>query len=421
MLKIFTGRLILIRLIMLTAMAGLIGIGIVAIYASGNPDRQSIGTGPGPFAVSWEKQAVFAVIGLIVLMAVNLADYRRVGPVSYWIYAAVLMALAVLLLGKVVNLRPFVPVINGACRWLRFGTAKKFLQVQPSEFCKIAYILALAWYLRFRRNYRKFTGLIGPFALTLLAMILILFEPDLGTVLLMMPILFSMLFVAGAKVKHLLIIVLLAVLISPLLWHKMNLYQRRRISSVLLQSAALRDKLKTSPTLAKILTGREHFNESQWLHGTGWQLKNSKAAIASGGFKGYGFAKGPYLKYNYLPERHNDFIFAIIAHQWGFIGCLLLLALYAVIIACGVEIAWLNTDPFARLISVGIIAMFAVQIIVNVSMTLGLMPITGLTLPLVSYGGSSLMVSMIAIGLLNNVGRRRPFSVAAKAFETIPR
>jgi cell division protein FtsW (lipid II flippase) len=327
----------------------------------------------------------------------------------------------VLLLGKVVNLRPFVAVVNGACRWLRFGTAKKFLQVQPSEFCKIAYILALAWYLRFRRNYRKLTGLIGPFALTLLAMVLILFEPDLGTVILMMPILFSMLFVAGAKAKHLLVIVLLAVLVSPLLWHKMNLYQRQRISCVLLQNAALRNKLKTSPTLAKILTGREHFNETQWLHGRGWQLRNSKAAIASGGLKGYGFAQGPYLKYNYLPERHNDFIFAIIAHQWGFIGSVVLLGLYAVIMACGVEIAWLNTDPFARLISVGIIAMFAVQVIVNVSMTLGLMPITGLTLPLVSYGGSSLVVSMIAIGLLNNIGRRRPFSVAAKAFETHPR
>ena len=406
---------------MLIAMAGLIGIGIVAIYASGNPERQSTGTEPNPFAASWKKQAVFAVIGLAVLVAVNLADYRRLGPASYWIYAAVLAALAVLLLGKVINLRPFVPVINGACRWLRFGTAKKFLQIQPSEFCKIAYILALAWYLRFRRNYRKFTGLIGPFALTLLAMVLILFEPDLGTVMLMMPILFSMLFVAGAKAKHLLIIVLLAVLVSPLLWHKMNLYQRQRISCVLLQNAALRDKLKTSPTLAKILTGREHFNETQWLHGRGWQLRNSKAAIASGGLKGYGFAQGPYLKYNYLPARHNDFIFAIIAHQWGFIGSVVLLGLYAVIIACGVEIAWLNTDPFARLISVGIIAMFAVQIIVNVSMTLGLMPITGLTLPLVSYGGSSLMVSMIAIGLLNNVGRHRPFSVAAKAFETHPR
>jgi cell division protein FtsW (lipid II flippase) len=406
---------------MLTAMAGLVGIGIIAIYASGNPDRQSIGSEPGPFAVSWKKQTVFAVIGLAVLIAVNLADYRRLGPVSYWIYAAVLAALAVLLLGKVVNLRPFVPVINGACRWFRFGTAKKFLQVQPSEFCKIAYILALAWYLRFRRNYQKFTGLIGPFTLTLLAMVLILFEPDLGTVLLMMPILFCMLFVAGAKVKHLVLIVLMAVLVSPLLWHKMNLYQRQRISCVLLQSATVRNKLKVSPYLAKILTGREHFDETQWLHGRGWQLRNSKSAIASGGLKGYGFGKGPYLKYDDLPARHNDFIFAIIAHQWGFIGCVVLLGLYAVVIACSVEIAYLNTDPFARLISVGIIAMFAVQIIVNVSMTLGLMPITGLTLPLVSYGGSSLMVSMIAIGLLNNVGRRRPFSVAAKAFETQPR
>ena len=421
MLKILTGRLIFVRLIMLTAMAALIAIGIIAIYASGNPQHDSAPTEPHAFATSWKKQAVFAVIGLAGLIGVNMMDYRRLGPVSYWIYGGILAALAVLLLGKVVNMRPFVPVINGTCRWFRLGTAERYVQVQPSEFCKIAYILALAWYLRFRSNYRKFSGLVGPFALTLLAIVLILFEPDLGTVLLMMPILFSMLFVAGAKVKHLLLIVLMAVAVSPLLWHKMNLYQRQRISCVLLQSAAVRNKLKQSPKLAKILTGREHFSETQWQHGRGWQLRNSKLAIASGGLKGYGFAKGPYLKYNYLPERHNDFIFAIIAHQWGFWGCLVLLSLYTVIIACGVEIAYLNTDAFARLISVGIIATFAVQVLVNVSMTLGLMPITGLTLPLVSYGGSSLMVSMIAIGLLNNIGRHRPFSVAAKAFETQPR
>jgi len=418
MLKIFTGRLIFVRLIMLTAMAGLIVIGVTAIYASGNP--QSVAE-PGAFAASWKKQAVFALIGLAAFVAVNLADYRRLGPLSYWIYGGVIAGLAVLLVGKVLNLRPFVPVINGVCRWFRFGTAERYVQVQPSEFCKIAYILALAWYLRFRRNYRKFTGLIGPFALTLLAMVLILFEPDLGTVLLMMPILFCMLFVAGAKVKHLLLIVLMAVAVSPLLWHKMNLYQRQRISCVLLQSSAVRNKLKDSPYLAKILTGREHFDETQWLHGRGWQLQNSKSAIASGGLTGYGFGKGPYLKYDYLPARHNDFIFAIIAHQWGFWGSLVLLFLYGVIIGCGVEIAQLNTDAFARLISVGIIAMFGVQVLVNVSMTLGLMPITGLTLPLVSYGGSSLIVSMIALGLLNNVGRHRPFSVAAKAFETQPR
>lgn len=419
MLKIFTGRLIFVRLLMLIVMAALIGIGIGAIYASGNPPtRQSISTTePGPFAVLWKKQVFFAVTGLVVFMVVNLVDYRRLGPASYWIYGAVLFGLAVLLLGKVINLRPFVPVPHGASRWFRFGTVNRYIQVQPSEFCKIAYILALAWYLRFRRNYRKFTGLVGPFALTLLAMVLILFEPDLGTVILMMPILFCMLFIAGAKVRHLLIIILLAILVSPVLWHKMNLYQRQRISCVLLQNDALRAKLQTSPTLAKILTGTEHFDETRWRHGRGWQLANSKAAVASAGLKGYGFAGGPYLKYNYLPERHNDFIFAIIAHQFGFIGCLVVLTLYAVIIACGIEIAYRNTDPFARLVSVGIIAMFAVEVIVNVSMTVGLMPITGLTLPLVSYGGSSLVVNMIAIALLNNIGRHRPFSVAAKPFE----
>ena len=417
MIKILTGRLVFVRLTMLTAMTCLIAIGIITIYASGNPENVS---GSGAFSTSWKKQAVFALIGLLAFALVNRTDYRRLGPASYWIYGGVLAALALLLVGKVVNLRPFVPVINGTCRWFRFGTTERYVQVQPSEFCKIAYILALAWYLRFRRNYRKFSGLIGPFVLTLLAMVLILFEPDLGTVLLMMPILFSMLFVAGAKVKHLLFIVLMAVAVSPMLWYKMNLYQRQRISCVLLQSAAVRDKLKESPHLAKILTGKEHFSETQWLHGRGWQLRNSKSAIASGRLTGYGFGKGPYLKYDYLPARHNDFIFAIIAHQWGFWGSLLLLFLYVVIIGCGIEIAYLNTDAFARLISVGIIAMLCVQVLVNVSMTLGLMPITGLTLPLVSYGGSSLVVSMMAIGLLNNIGRRRPFSVAQKAFETKP-
>jgi cell division protein FtsW (lipid II flippase) len=132
---------------------------------------------------------------------------------------------------------------------------------------------------------------------------------------------------------------------------------------------------------------------------------------------GYGFRRGPFVKYNFLPARHNDFIFAIIAHQWGFAGCLGLLGLYALIIGCGLEIAGNNTDPFGRLLAVGIVAMFAVEVIVNVSMTVGLMPITGLTLPLVSYGGSSLLVSMISVGLLNNVGRCRPFTVAKRPFE----
>jgi cell division protein FtsW (lipid II flippase) len=147
----------------------------------------------------------------------------------------------------------------------------------------------------------------------------------------------------------------------------------------------------------------------------GWHLIRSKYAVASGGAKGYGFRRGPFVKYNFLEARHNDFIFATIAHQWGFWGCLGLLGLCVILIGCGLEIAGNNTDPFGRLLAVGIVAMFAVEIIVNASMTVGLMPITGLTLPLVSYGGSSLLVSMAAVGLLNNVGRCRPFSVAPKA------
>jgi cell division protein FtsW (lipid II flippase) len=332
--------------------------------------------------------------------------------VSYWIYAFVLLLLVLLLLDKIIDI-PFVPVINNARRWLRIGTKSTFLQVQPSELCKLSFILALAWYLRYRSNYRNFSALVGPFALTLLPVILILAEPDLGTVLLMMPILFTMLFVAGAKVKHFLIIVLMALLISPLLWYKMKPYQRTRISSVLLQNEWVREKAEQYPTLGKVLVGKQ-FSTRQWKEDWGYHLMRSKFAVASGVLRGYGFRQGPFIKYNFLPARHNDFIFAIIAHQWGFVGCLGLLGLYMVIIGCGLEIAGNNTDPFGRLLAVGIVAMFAVETIINVSMTLGLMPITGLTLPLVSYGGSSLLVSMASVGLLNNVGRCRPFSVARK-------
>jgi rod shape determining protein RodA len=244
-------------------------------------------------------------------------------------------------------------------------------------------------------------------------MVLILVEPDLGTVMLMMPVLLTMLFVAGAKVKHLLMVVLAALLLSPLLWSKMKPYQQTRISSVILQSAWIREKAERHPTLGRILVGGK-FSTKQWMRDEGYQLIRSKFAVASGGMKGYGFRKGLFVKYDFLPDRDNDFIFAMIAHQWGFRGCLFVLGLYALIVGCGLEIAANNTDPFGRLLAVGIVAMFAVEVLVNVSMTMGLMPITGLTLPLVSYGGSSLLVSIVCVGLLNNVGRCRPFSVAPK-------
>ncbi len=408
MYKFLRGRLIAVRLILMIATLALVAIGIVAIYSLGHPAEPSPANQAGDLGIFWKKQFIFAVVGVIGFIVVNLLHYRRFGMISYWIYGSVLVLLAVLLLDKIIDI-PFVPVINGTRRWIRLPIAGQNINLQPSEFCKLIYIIALAWYLRHRSNYRNFTTLIGPFALTVLPIVLILFEPDLGTVLLMMPILFAMLFVAGAKLKHLLIIVLLTLLVSPLMWHKMTPYQRIRISSVLLQNRWVQQKAQQFPMLGKILVGKK-FSPKQWESDWGYHLIRSKCAVASGGAKGYGFRRGPFVKYNFLPERHNDFIFATIAHQWGFLGCLGLLGLYAIVISCGLEIAGRNTDPFGRLLAVGIVAMFAVEFLISVSMTLGLMPITGLTLPLVSYGGSSLLVSMAAIGLLNNVGRHRPFS-----------
>jgi cell division protein FtsW (lipid II flippase) len=413
MYEFLKGRLIFVRLCLLVATLALIAGGIATIYAVGHPSEPTPASQTSDLDIVWMKQAIFAAIGVAGFIVVNLVNYRRFGALSYWLYGFVLVLLAVLLLDRIVDIG-FVPVVKGTRRWIRIAIKGREIALQPSEFCKLAYIMALAWYLRYRSNYRNFNTLIGLFILTVLPMVLILLEPDLGTVLLMMPILFTMLFVAGAKVKHLLIIVLLALLVSPLLWYQMKPYQRTRVSSVLLQNDWVQKKAEQYPALGEILVGK-NFSRKQWKNDWGYHLIRSKYAVASGGTKGYGFRRGPFIKYDFLPERHNDFVFASIAHQWGFWGCIAILGLYMIIIGCGLEIAAHNTDPFGKLLAAGIAAMFAVEVIVNVGMTMGLMPITGLTLPLVSYGGSSLLVSMAAVGLLNNVGRCRPFSVARKA------
>jgi len=411
MYNLVKGRLIAIRMALLIAALLLITIGIASIYAVGHP-AQTASAPDKSLENCWIKQLNFAAIALVGFIAINLVNYRRYGPITYWVFAITLIILTILLTDKFFNFK-FVPLINNSRRWLRLGTASTYIQLQPSEFCKLIYIFTMAWYLRYRSNYRSLKNLAGPFALTLLPMLLILLEPDLGTVLLMMPILFSMLFVAGARVRHLLIIAGLALLLSPLLWWQMNPYQRIRISSVLLQNEKLQKIAENHPKVGKILVGT-NFTRRKWENNWGYHLIRSKYAVASGSLNGYGFRQGPFIKYNFLPERHNDFIFATIAQQWGFWGALALLGLYSVILICGVEIAANNTDPFGRLLAVGIVAMFAIEIVVNIAMTIGLMPITGLTLPLVSYGGSSLVVSVTAIGVLNNIGRCRPFSLAAK-------
>jgi rod shape determining protein RodA len=411
------GRLLLVRVCLVVCTLLLVGIGVATLYAVGHPAETSVGMDPkdlAELAGYWKKQLVFAVVGLGGFVAANLVNYRKLGEASYAMYAVVLLLLSLLLVSRFLGPLPFIQPSHGAFRWIQVDIGSHQLPaVQPSELCKIAYILALAWYLRFRSNYRSFKALLGPFALTLLPMLLILLEPDLGTVMLMLPVLFSMLFIAGARVKHLLLIILLAAMVSPALWFKMEPYQRRRVSSVLLQSDWIRAKVVENQTLSNIIVGGK-FSERLWRTDWGFHIIRSKYAVASGGLAGTGFGRGPFVKYDFLPERHNDFVFSIVAHQWGFIGCLGLLLLYALLVACSLEIGANNIDPFARLVAIGIAAMFVIEIVVNIGMTLGIMPVTGLTLPFISYGGSSLLVNMITIGLLNNIGRCRPFTVAPK-------
>jgi len=411
------GRLLLVRVCLLVCTFLLVAIGVATLYAVGHPAETSVGTDPeelAELAGYWKKQLMFAVIGLGGFVAANLVNYRKLGEASYAMYAAILVLLALLLISRFFGPLPFIRPSHGAFRWIQIEVGSRQLpSIQPSELCKIAYILALAWYLRFRSNYHSFKALLGPFALTLLPMVLILLEPDLGTVMLMLPVLFSMLFIAGARTKHLLLIILLAVVVSPALWYKMEPYQRRRVSGVLLQSDWIRAKVVENQTLSNIIVGGK-FSERLWRTDWGFHIIRSKYAVASGGLAGTGFGKGPFVKYNFLPERHNDFVFSVVAHQWGFMGCLGLLLLYALLVTCSLEIGANNIDPFARLVAIGIAAMFVIEIVVNIGMTLGIMPVTGLTLPFISYGGSSLLVNMVTIGLLNNIGRCRPFTVAPK-------
>jgi rod shape determining protein RodA len=415
--QLFSGRLLLARAAMILAALAVVSIGLATIYAAGHPagvDPEGASRDIQKMAGCYDRQVLFAAVAVFAAVLASSFTYRLLGRVSYLLYGIILVMLALLLVSKYVHQLPFAAPrknTNVFC-WFSFGS----MQLQPSEFCKLAYIIALAWYLRYRANCRNFSALIGPFIFALAPMVMILLEPDLGTVMLMMPILFAMLFVAGAKGRHLVLILLLAACCAPVFWHYMKGYQRMRISSMLLQSDWLRDKARTNGTLGKVLAGGSS-NIRNWEKNEGYQLQQSKYAIASGGATGYGWRNGPYLKYDLLPERHNDFVFSLIAHQWGFVGSMGLLLLYGVIVLCGITIAVSNTDPFGRLIAVGIVTMFAVEILVNVSMAVGLMPIAGLTLPLASYGGSSLVIHMAAIGMLNNVGRSKPFNVASSPFK----
>ncbi len=328
------------------------------------------------------RQLMWIFIAIPAMFLAAWVPYRIWKPWSYPLFVATLVLLGLVYL---------FPAKNGAHRWIPLGLA----DMQPSELAKLTYIMALGHYLMYRSNYRRLTGLVVPFTLTLIPVVLILREPDLGTSLLFFPVLYGMLFAAGARVKHLIAVALLGVIAMPVLWTQMSAEQQSRVTSLLSQQDG-----GTAP------------------RGDGYHLHQSKQMLALGGVWGSDVTGMPVddpLAYH-LPAAQTDFIFCLIGERWGLPGTIGVLLVFLILFARGLMIAAGTQEPFGRLLAVGIVTLFASQLVINTGMTVGLMPITGLTLPLVSYGGSSLVTMCIGLGLLINVGLRPGYEVTGEPF-----
>ncbi|HEY1923206.1 MAG TPA: FtsW/RodA/SpoVE family cell cycle protein [Tepidisphaeraceae bacterium] len=372
----------------LAAVAVLSTLGVTSIYVASPPD--------GP------KQLLFLTVAIGVLFLMQTVNYLILGRYAWPLYIFSLVLIVYTLLGRLGDGRiPGVHAVNGANCWIAFPGGVSF---EPSELMKISYVLVLARYLRFRDNYRTMRGMLTPFLLTLLPAVLILKQPDLGVAALFVPTLFTLLFVAGAKTKHLLGIVTLGAVLLPLLWFSgdENIPLFRHFPSIVQPYQRLR--------VAGLLN-----HDPKTQRQSGYQQLRALTAMGSGGATGAGPGKSPVGQH--IPEAKNDMIFAVIGEQFGLVGSIAVLAAYIVLFIAGIEIASATREPFGRLVAIGIVALLAAQAMLNLSVVMRLFPVTGVTLPFVSYGGSSLVASYIAAGFLLNIGQNRPLVIARNSFE----
>ena len=334
-------------------------------------------------SLRFERQLVWVGLSWPVMFFVTVMPWRRlrhIGPALF----CVCLGLLVLVL--------FMAPINGSRRWIPLG----LMEFQPSEPTRLAFIMALASWLMFRENLRTIKGLVPPFVVTFVPLLLILREPDLGTSLLFLPILYAMLFAAGARTRHLIAAALMGITMLPLLWQQMTSEQRSRIVMLFNQTDG-----GAAPA------------------GDGFHLHQSKQVLALGGIYGSIWNDEPIIDDPaawQLPAAREDFILSVIGERYGLAGVSFVLLMYAVLVWRGIRAAMKTHDPWGRLVAVGIVTMIGVQTLVNSGMTVGMMPITGMTLPFCSYGGSSLLSFSIAAGLLMNIAMRPGYDVGPVPF-----
>jgi rod shape determining protein RodA len=317
------------------------------------------------------KQFSWLLVGLAVMVIIAFVEYRYYSDFAYIAYGVALFSLLLVL--------AYGMITSGAQRWIRIGS----FSFQPSEFSKMALILALARIFRRPPAPEGYSlkELLLPSLLLLLPTLLILKQPDLGTAIILFMIFLSVLFFVKVRWSSWVIMVAAGGSILPLLWTLLKEYQKKRILTFL------------NPDLDPL--------------GAGYHVIQSKIAVGSGGILGKGLMKGTQCKLGFLPEQQTDFIFSAFAEEWGLIGCLVLLALYGVLIWWGLRIAVQAKDRFGAILSFGVVAMLFWHVFINVGMVLGIMPVTGIPLPLLSYGGSFLVSTLAGVGILLNVSMRR--------------
>jgi len=346
----------------------LIGIGLGFAVLSGlTLANLHIGRAGGTVAL---RQMVWFGIGLVALLVVASIDYKKLVRIAPIIYLLGLAALAaVFVLGR---------TVSGARRWIVIGS----VSVQPSELFKIAFVLMAVWVLtsRWAQPISRFTLLL-VLPVAAIPFVLIMKQPDLGTALLLFPVLVALLVGAGIRLRLLGGLALAAIAALPVAWFFLKDYQRERI---LVYLDPFRDPL-----------------------GTAYNVIQAKIAIGSGQLLGKGVSGATQSRLAFLPERHTDFIFAVFAEMWGFVGCLILLACYAFVLLRGFDIAASTREPVGRLVALGATSMLGAQVLINVGMVTGLLPVVGVPLPLMSYGGTSVLCSLMGLGLLVSVRMRQ--------------
>ncbi|MDR1428737.1 MAG: rod shape-determining protein RodA [Spirochaetaceae bacterium] len=410
--------------------------GILFIYSSGISSARTLAS------TEYIRQIVWAVSGMLIALVISMLDYRRIYDLSAYIYLAILLLLVYTVF--------FGRMVSGARAWIGIGG----FGIQPSEFAKIATILALARYLdSTRHEQNEFKRFAVSSALVFIPMGIILLQPDFGTALVFIPILLTMTFIAGLSLRYVFFmtacIILSGLLMVLPLWHIHILrgafpslmiltnirfillggiflvtvfaialygflrFRKRYFYWIVYTSAVLLLSLGASFVGGKMLQDYQIMRLIVFLdpnvdpRGSGWNIIQSITAIGSGGVLGKGYLQGTQSHYRFLPQQSTDFIFSIFSEEWGLVGGLLVFALFLIILLRLVRITRTTSDPFGSYIASGFAAMVAFHFIVNVGMTMGIMPITGIPLLFMSYGGSALISAMTGIGLSLSIYSRR--------------